>query len=599
MSALPRARRQTLLGGVVSERMLLRAGLIAVLALAGALLTWALTINGYANGYYAQAALAASRSWTALLTNAADQSGLVSLDKGPLSDWMMGLSGRVLGFGSLSMLLPDAACGLAAVAILYDAVRRAFGRRTALLSALMLALSPVSVVIGRYDNPDALLALLLVTSAWALLRALESGRLRHVLLCGALVGLAFNTKMLEAYVIVPGLASAFLLAARGSLRHRIARLLAGGAVMVAVSLAWYATMMLIPAANRPYVGETTDDSWFQLIVGANGLKRVVGYPNGGQGATGPLRLFSTPSIAGQAAWLMPLALVGLLVGLWLGRRRPRSDRRRAALVLFGLWMLAGYGLFSFSRGIFHSYYLSAIAPAIAALAAVAVVTLAERARTGVGPALALAGALLGSAALSFVLLDETPSFAVPLRWAVLIGGVLAAAAVARLPRQGQPRGPAVASALAVAGAGLALLGGPAAYSLATVGFGRIGSNPTAGPASLTPARDRTGARAVAPARGLVAYLERHRGGARYLVAATGSDYAAPIGLATRAPVIALGGFNGGDPAPSAAQLRALVLAGELRYVLLARPGPSPAAVTRDRWVTSRCARTEVTALYRC
>ncbi|MGH2914956.1 MAG: glycosyltransferase family 39 protein [Solirubrobacteraceae bacterium] len=162
-------------------------------ALTGVLVFWALTANGYANNWYAGGALAASRSWKALFDNAADLSGVVSIDKGPLSDWMMGLSGRILGFSSFSMLLPNALCGIASVVLLHDVVRRTLGHRAALLAALVLALSPVSVVMDRYNDPEALLALLLVASAWALVRALESGRFRHMLLCGAFVGLAFNT----------------------------------------------------------------------------------------------------------------------------------------------------------------------------------------------------------------------------------------------------------------------------------------------------------------------------------------------------------------------------------------------------------------------
>jgi 4-amino-4-deoxy-L-arabinose transferase-like glycosyltransferase len=241
-----------------------RAGLIGVSAIAGVLVLWSLTINGYANGYYADAALAASHSWTAFFTNAADLSGFVSLDKGPLSDWMMGLFGRLFGFSSLSMLLPSALCGIAAVVLLYDLVRRTFGHGAALVAALMLAISPVSVVMDRYNNPDALLALLLVASAWALVRALESGRVRHVILCGVFVGLAFNTKMLEGYLVVPALAVTFLVAGRGRLRERFGDLLAGGAAMGLVSVAWYGTMMLIPASDRPYVGDSTNNSWFQL-----------------------------------------------------------------------------------------------------------------------------------------------------------------------------------------------------------------------------------------------------------------------------------------------------------------------------------------------
>lgn len=349
-------------------RVARRAGLAAIVAIAGALDLWALTINGYGNGYYAEAALAASKSWTALLTNAADPSGLVSLDKGPLPDWIMGLCGRVFGFSSLSMLLPNALCGIAAVVVLYDLVRRTLGARTALLAALLLAVSPVSVVMARYNNPDALLALLLVGSAWALVRALESGRTRHMLLCGALLGLAFNTKMLEAYLILPALACAFLLAASGPVARRAQQLLAGAGVM-----------------------------------------------------------------------------------------------------------------------------------------------LAERVLVSRMAALALAGALLVTALLSFAILYYPFGFVPWLHWVVLVAGVAAAIGVALLRRtarrslagvrlwhgQQQWQG---ALALAFGGGALALLAGPAAYSVATVGFGRTGSSPTAGPAALTAPQGRLPAPGSRPAR---------------------------------------------------------------------------------------------------
>jgi 4-amino-4-deoxy-L-arabinose transferase-like glycosyltransferase len=651
----PAAAGRRLVRGREEDPWWSRPGLIAASALSGLLVCWRLTLNGYANPYYAEAALAASRSWTALLTNAADLSGSVSLDKGPLSDWLMGLSGRVFGFGSLSMLLPSAVCGVATVVVLHDLVRRTLGHRPALLAALMLAVSPVSVVMARYNNPDALLALLLVASAWALVRALETSRVRELVLCGGLVGLAFNTKMLEGYLIVPGLAVAFLLAARGGRRRRLGALTAGAAAMIAVSFAWYGTMMLIPAADRPYVGDSTGNSWFDLIFGANGLSRVSGGGFGGGfgGATGPLRLFG-PEAGGQIAWLLPLALLGLVAGLRLSGRAPRTDRRRAALVLLGLWTLAGYLVFSFSQGIFHAYYTSAIAPAVAGLAAAAVVDLTDRARAGAAAArLLLAAAVAGTAVLSFALLARTPSFAPALRWAVLAGGALAAAGVLLGPHL--PRRARVA-VVGTAGA-VGLLAGPAGYALATIGHGQTGSIPAAGPLTagvpLGPGglallgrrpppgslglglgffgvpgrRAFAGGDAADPA--LVRFLVAHRGRARYLVAATGSMAAAPIGLASRAPVITLGGFMGADPAPTVAQLRSFVRSGQVRFVLLggfgpgglvpgglvgaaggalgtaaggvALFGPAPpglprfAALARDQWVRAHCRAVSVPA----
>ena len=474
--------------------------------LAGTLTLWGLTRSGYANTYYAEAAQAATRSWKAWLTNSVDTSGLVSLDKGPLSNMLMGLSGRLLGFSSFSMLLPEALCGIASVLLLHNIVRRTLGHRAAALAALMLALTPIFVAMSRFNNPDPLLVLCEIAAAWALVRALESGRTRHLLLCGLFVGLAFNVKMLAAYLIVPGLALAFLIAGRGGARRRLAQLAAGGVAMAAVSFAWYGTMMLLPASERPFVGDTTDNSWFSLIFGANGLSRVAG-SGGGAGVGGPLgggggggggaggnfggaagitRLFN-PIVGGQISWLLPLALLGLLLGLWSRRRAPRTDLPRCAYVLWGGWGLVSWAIFSLSEGIFHPYYTTALAPAVAVLAAGGLIEMWDRARRSTAWVAALTAVAIGTAVWASVLLARATGFVPWLAPAAIVLAALAGGALllARLEDRRRAHAPIVRRLLplaAVAGL-LAVLAGPASYSLATVGDTLSGGNPLAGPAS--------------------------------------------------------------------------------------------------------------------
>ncbi|HTA13557.1 MAG TPA: hypothetical protein VK781_01705, partial [Solirubrobacteraceae bacterium] len=277
------------------------------------------------------------------------------------------------------------------------------------------------------------------------------------------------------------------------------QLLAGGLSMVAVSFAWYSTMMLLPAADRPWVGDTTDDSWFSLIFGANGLGRVSGEgggasPGGGGGsgaganfggAAGPLRLFNS-IVGGQIAWLVPLAVLGLVLGLWTSRRALRTDLRRCAYLLWGGWAVVSWAVFSFSKGIFHPYYTTALAPAVAVLAAGGLVALWDRSRRSTGWAAALAAALAGTALLSYALLGRTAGFAPHLGSAVLAlaavaVGCLLLARIAPIAASGFGRG-RLAWLAAVAGL-VAVLAGPAAYSIATVGKPLSGGNPLAGPAS--------------------------------------------------------------------------------------------------------------------
>jgi 4-amino-4-deoxy-L-arabinose transferase-like glycosyltransferase len=610
----PADRLRSLVRGREEDPRWVRPALIALLALVSVLCLWDLTRNGYSNEYYAAAARAGSESWKAWFFGALDPGSFITVDKPPLSLWLSGLSARVFGFSSFSILLPSALCTIAAVALLYATVRRAFGPTAGLLAAGALALTPVTVAIGRVNNPDALLVLLMVAAAWCMVRALESGRTKHLAWCGAFVGLAFMTKLLQGWMVVPALAVTYLVFGPPRLGVRLRQLLAAGAAMLAVSAAWPVAVTLWPGA-KPYIGGSTNGSIWNLIFGYDGFGRLTGSGSGiggGQGgasfggAPGLLRMFNT-EVGGQIAWLIPLAAIGLFAGLWLVRRAPRTDRRRATLVLFGIWAIVHIAVFSSQRGIFHPYYVSALAPAVAALAGIGVVLLVRWARRSWAGLAVLDVAIAVTVWLAVSLLDRTASFDPALRWLIPLGGATAVLVSPFARRGGHARGRTLTWVAGVAAA-VALLAGPASYSAANLGRSLSGNNVLAGPASVTqggfggpggvggagarPAAfsarpAASGARPAAfGARRLggagmgggelsasaIAYLEAHQGSAKYLLAASGSQTTAPIIIATGKAVVTIGGFNGSDPAPTVSQLAHLVATGQLRYVLLSSSG---------------------------
>jgi 4-amino-4-deoxy-L-arabinose transferase-like glycosyltransferase len=463
-----------------------RPALIALLATTAVAYMWNLSASGYANSFYAAAVQAGTESWKAFFFGALDSSSFITVDKPPASLWVMELSGRIVGFSSWSMLVPQALEGVAAVGLLYGAVKRWFGPAAGLGAGAILAMTPVAALMFRFNNPDALLVVQLVASAYCVTRAIESAGTRWILATGALIGFAFLAKMGQAFLVVPAFALAYLVAAPTSLRRRLMQLLGGLAAMLAAAGWWVAIVALVPAGSRPFIDGSPDNNIFNLIFGYNGLSRIFGSggPGGGGGSgvnfsgpTGVLRLFDD-LMGGQASWLLPAALVALLVGVWVSRGTPRTDRRRAALIVWGGWLLVTAAIFSFSTGVIHTYYTVALAPAIAALAAIGAALLWEH-RTALWARLVAAITVAGTGAWSYALLDRAPSWEPWLHTVVVVAAILAAGGLLAAPLLGRvARRTAVLTGVFVA---VACFAGPIAYSAQTITTAHGGSLPSAGP----------------------------------------------------------------------------------------------------------------------
>ncbi len=628
-----------------------RPSLILLLVSTAVAYLWALGDSGWANSFYAAAVQAGTKSWKAFFFGSSDAANLITVDKPPASLWVMEISARIFGLNSWSLLVPQALEGVATVALVYGSVRRWFRPSAALLAGAVTATTPVAVLMFRYDNPDALLVLLLTLAAYATIRALEEARTMWLVLAASAVGLGFTTKMLQSFLVVPAIGVVYLWAAPTPLGRRIGQLVVAGAALVVSAGWWVAAVQLTPAADRPYIGGSQDNSLLNLIFGYNGLGRLSGNESGSVGGgatvgsrwgpTGLLRLFQT-DMGGQISWLIPAALIGLVALVALTWRAPRTDRTRAAALLWGGWLVGTGLVFSYAQGIIHPYYNVALAPAVGALVGMATVTLWHHRQRRLGRSV-LAAALAATAVWSYVLLSRSPTWLPWLRPLVLAVG-LAGAAVLALAPEARAK---VAVVLGVAGLGAALAG-PAAYALETVGTPHGGAIPSAGPTvvggtmggpgglgagftgggpggraggrspfagvgSTRGARpggsagfggrprgpgSTTGAGAVgqgfpggtfaggapspgaggigggagflnasSPGKRLVTLLERQAQSYRWVAATVNSNSAAGYQLATDDPVMAIGGFNGTDPAPTLVQFEKYVKEGDIHYFI--------------------------------
>ena len=593
-------RVQRLWRGSPEDPAWARPALLGLLVATAAFYLYNLTAGGWANSFYSAAAQAGSSNWAAFFFGSSDAANSITVDKPPASLWVMALSIKVFGLNSFAILSPQVVMGVASVGVLYATVRRQFSVPAGLVAGAVLALTPVAVLMFRFNNPDALLTFLMVLAAWATMKAIEKTSARWFLLVGVLLGFAFLTKTLQAFLVVPGFALAYLVAARTSLPKRIGHVLLGGLAIILSAGWWVAIVELLPESLRPYIGGSQTNSFLELTFGYNGFGRItgnetgsVGGGGGNWGATGLGRMFNA-EIGGQISWLIPAALLLLAAGLYFRGRRPRTDARRAAYLVWGGWLVVTLLTFSLMAGIFHAYYTVALAPAVAALVGMGAAEAWEHRERPVG-SIVLAVATAATAVWSFVLLSRSVEWNPWLRILVLAVGLAAAfgfLVVSRVHRRAFP---------VIVGAALfASLLGPAAYSVQTVSNGHSGSIVNAGPSVAgaaggpgggmrgapggiaqgqapggVPGGTAQGGRggmggllnASTPSTAVVSALSADAERYTWVAAAIGSQNAAGLQLGTQLPVMAIGGFNGSDPSPTLAEFQAYVQDGKIHYFL--------------------------------
>ena len=566
-----------------------RIRLALLLAGTAVLYLWNVTINGMANQYYAAAVQAGSGNWEALLFGSLDAHNFITVDKPPLSQWVMGLSGQVFGFGSASMLVPQALMAVGAVALLYGAVRRISGPGAGLLAGAALAVTPVAVLMFRFNDPDAAMVLLMTAAAYCTVRALEHGSARWLAGAGVALGFAFLAKMLEGAMVMPALGAAYLVAAPIRMRARLLHLL-GAAVAFLLSAGWFVVLtMLWPASSRPYIAGSTDNDFMNLVLGYNGLARVLGHGpaggslfggghvgvavlGGGGGHPQGLGRLLSGEFGYEIGWLVPGAVLATVLTIVLRGRAPRTDPVRAGAVLFGGWFLVDGLVLSFMHGTIHPYYSLSIAPPVAAIFAI-----------GVGQSWSHRETLWSRATLIALLLTaglwgwwrlgggtvSSPG----LRWAILGATTLASTALLWSWAAGGRR--YVAPALLTA-ALTAALGGPTAYAVATVASPHQGIGPSVG----RPGAGVGGGRTMGNPR-LDALLEETD--TPWSAAVDRSTSAAGLELATGTAVMAIGGFSGTDPTPTLQQFQDDVAKHLVAYYL-APPSSkrAPSAVTNGK-----------------
>ena len=593
---------------------------------------WNLTASGYANEFYSAAAQSGSKNWEAFLWGSLDAGNAITVDKPPASIWLMALSVRLLGLSSFAILLPQALMGVVCTYLLYATVRRAWGNAAGIVAGIVFITAPVAALIFRFNNPDALLILLMLGAAVCVLRGLEPPADRHgnrvrtrwYAVAGLLIGLGFLAKQFQVLLVLPGFGLAMLLLSPTTWPRRLLDAVVALGAMVVGAGWWVLLTVLVPSGSRPYFGGSQTDSFIELTFSYNGLGRLTGNETGSVipgasealsggsqggmwGETGLFRLW-TSDFGDQITWLAPIAFAAIILGLiatpakrgqvyfgrfYLDKRGGEAGLdtvariRRAQVVIFGTWLVVTWLVFSFMAGIFHAYYTVALSPAIAVLVAIFGASLLALHDRPWMPG--VAGFLIAvTSAWDMALILHSGSFA----WLGVCIGVIGVVAGLALCIIGFWMQDCLSTtwplalkhgARGVAAIGIvALLAGPIVWTTCTISTGHTGSIVTAGPSGSMgggPGGGDPGGNGAMPDGGsgllggtsandsLVELLTQDASGYHWAAATTGSQNAASYQLASELPVMAIGGFNGSDPAPTLDEFKAYVAQGLIRYYI--------------------------------
>jgi 4-amino-4-deoxy-L-arabinose transferase-like glycosyltransferase len=564
-----------------------RIGFAVLLVATAAMYLWNITVNGMGNQFYAGAAQAGSKDWKALLFGSLDAGNFITVDKPPVSQWVMGLSGQVFGFSSASMLIPQALMAVAAVALLYAAVDRISGPRAALLAGAAFALTPVTALMFRFNNPDAAMVLLMMAAAYCTVRALERSGGKWLAFAGAALGFAFLAKMLEGLMVMPAIIIVYLVAAPTPIRRRLLHLV-GAFVAFLVSSGWFVVLTLLwPAGGRPYIAGSTDNNFMNLVLGYNGFARVLGKNHMGPGSgqlgdsvwheinwsggshgfggwghqsQGVTRLL-TGEFGFEIGWLVPAALLSFVLVLVARGRAPRTDLVRAGALLFGGWLLIDGLVLSYMKSMVHPYYCLSLAPAVAGMFAIGVHEMWSRRATWFGR-VGLLALILSTGVWSWWILGRNGEWLPALRWTILAVTVAAVVLMVATTTVQNRRRIAIGAALVGL---IAALAGPTAYAMATIGQPHEGGGPSVGP----PSADGNGMGNWGQSQSDPQMEDLLRSArTTWSAAVVGSSAAAGLELSTNTSVMAIGGFSGSDPVPTLAEFKDDVAQHKVTYFVV-------------------------------
>lgn len=561
-----------------------RPALLTLLLITSFLYCWDLDVNGWANSYYSAAVMAGSEDWNAFLFGSSDSGNAITVDKPPMSIWVMVLSVKIFGFSSWSILLPQAIMGIICVYLVYALVRRFFEAPVGLVAAGFTAIMPVCTAMFRYNNPDALLVLIMVGIAHVVLHAVSAHRPYWLVVAGAFIGAGFLTKQLQIMLVLPAVLITSLLYLRTGWLKRLFYVGLTTISAVAVAGSWLLTVQLTDPASRPYIGGSVTNSTLELALGYNGVDRLTGNAGnrppisaaeGDQLASGFLR-FLGPGFTGQIGWLLPLAFAGLAIAVFRISKKLCSDFEGAALVFLSLWFITSMTVIAYMSGIVHPYYTLTAVPPLAALAATGLKWMLTNRQKG-RIRLALALTMISTLMLSYVSAVRS-SADFPWLAQILLAAWAITIALDILP----PRKPNIRAVSAIL-LGTAVTLGPIVWSVNTLMNPHMGAGVIAGPAIHGVRGDHPnrlmygsnvppGVDALmlgdSPSNTVIDRITQNEGTPKWVTAVVGSETAANYQLVLHRPVLALGGFNGTDPFPTLPQFQSLVADGKVSSVVI-------------------------------